>query len=110
MDRGRDGVGSEDGVGKFEEGIGSAVEAFVERVAEGVESIVGFHNVLIMHSPKNRRILYLPAQLKRKLIFRHIMEIAKFIGASFTRSILTQIFLHRTGAPRNQRISVVLFH
>ena len=27
---GRDGIGGEDGVGEFEEGVGPAVEAFVE--------------------------------------------------------------------------------
>lgn len=67
MHRRRDGVGGEDGVGEFEEGVGSAVEALVERVAEGVKSVVGFHNAPIMHSPTAFRILYMPAQLKRKL-------------------------------------------
>ena len=42
----------EDGVGQFEEGVASAVEAFVERVAEAVESIGRFHNAPIMHSPR----------------------------------------------------------
>ncbi len=32
-------VRGEDGVGELEEGVGPAVEAFVERAAEGVESI-----------------------------------------------------------------------
>ncbi len=65
---GRDGgLRGEDGVGEFEEGVGSAVEAFVERAAEGSESIGRFHDVPIMHSPKDCCILPLPARLKRKL-------------------------------------------
>jgi hypothetical protein len=69
VDGGRDGgVGVEDGVGEFEEGVGSALETFVERAAEAVESVVvGFHDVPIMHSPRAPRILYLPMELKRKL-------------------------------------------
>jgi hypothetical protein len=31
VDGGRDGVGGEDSVGEFEEGVGPGVEAFVER-------------------------------------------------------------------------------
>ena len=67
VDGGRDGVGGEDGVGEFEEGVGSALETFVERAAEAVESVVGFHDAPIMHSPRVPRILYLPMELKRKL-------------------------------------------
>jgi hypothetical protein len=48
MDGRRNSVRGEDGVGEFEEGVGPAVEAFVERVAEGVESVVGFHDAFIM--------------------------------------------------------------
>ena len=46
------GVRTEDGVGELEEGVASAVGAFVERVAEAVESIGRFHNAPIMHSPR----------------------------------------------------------
>ena len=67
MDGGRDGgVGVEDGVGEFEEGVGCALETFVERAAEAVESVVGFHDAPIVHSPRAPRILYLPMELKRK--------------------------------------------
>ena len=61
------GVRTEDGVGQFEEGVGPAMEAFVERAAETVESIGTFHDAPIMHSPTTLRILYLPVELKRKL-------------------------------------------
>jgi len=65
---GRDGgLRGEDGVGEFEEGVGSAVEAFVERAAEGLESIGRSHDAPIMHSPTTFRTPYLPAGLKRKL-------------------------------------------
>jgi hypothetical protein len=50
-------VCGEDGVCELEEGISSAVEAFVERAAEGVKSIERFHDVPIMHSPRVFRIL-----------------------------------------------------
>ena len=63
----RDGVGSEDGVGEFEESVAPAVEAFVERVAEAVESIARFHDAPIVHSPTASRTPYLPVELKRKL-------------------------------------------
>jgi len=43
------------------------VEALVERAAEGAKSIGRFHDVPIMHSPKDCCILPLPAGLKRKL-------------------------------------------
>ncbi|MCA1738444.1 MAG: hypothetical protein LC740_06340, partial [Actinobacteria bacterium] len=43
------------------------VEAFVERVAEGVKSVRGFHDVPIMLSPTPFRIPNLSAELKRKL-------------------------------------------
>ena len=46
------GVRPEDGVGELEEGVASAVGAFVERVVEAVESIGRFHNAPIMHSPR----------------------------------------------------------
>jgi hypothetical protein len=64
---GMDGFGGEDGIGEFEEGIGSAVKTFVERAAEAVENVVRFHDALIMHSRMVCRLLYLPAWLKRKL-------------------------------------------
>ena len=60
-------IGGEDGVGEFEEGVAPAVEAFVERAAETVESIGRFHDATIMHSPTTFRIAYPPAGLKRKL-------------------------------------------
>ena len=64
----RDGaIGGEDGVGKFEESVAPAVEAFVERVAEGVEVIGRFHDVPIMHSLTAVRTPYLLVGLKRKL-------------------------------------------
>jgi hypothetical protein len=64
---GRYGVGGEDGIGEFEEGIGSAVKTLVERAAEAVESVVRFHDALIMHSPPACRLIYQPMELKRKL-------------------------------------------
>ena len=68
MDGRGDGVRGEESVGEFEEGgVGSWVEAFVERAAEGAKSVVGFHDAFIMHSSKDRRILFLPMELKRKL-------------------------------------------
>ena len=54
---GGDRARGEDGVGEFEEGVAPAVQTFVERAAEGVESVRGFHDVLIMHSPTALRIL-----------------------------------------------------
>jgi hypothetical protein len=60
VDGRRDGgaVRGEDGVGELEEGVGSATEAFVERAAEGLESVVvRFHDGNIMHSPGVFRIL-----------------------------------------------------
>jgi hypothetical protein len=54
-------VRAEDGVGKLEEGVGPGVEAFVERAAEGLESIGRrFHDVPIMHLPRAFRILRRP--------------------------------------------------
>jgi hypothetical protein len=50
-------VSAEDGVGKLEEGVAPAVEAFVERAAEGAKSIGRFHGVPIMHPPRAFRIL-----------------------------------------------------
>jgi hypothetical protein len=47
----------EDGVGEFEEGVAPGGQTFVERAAEGVESVGGIHNVLIMHSPIALRML-----------------------------------------------------
>ena len=70
VDGGRYGVGGEEGVGEFEEGVGPTVEALVERVAEGakgVKSVVRFHDALIMHSLTAYRILQPPTGLKRKL-------------------------------------------
>src|SRR5215218_4097457 len=60
-------VCGKDGVGELEEGISPAVEAFVERAAEGAKSIVRFHDGRIMHLPTASRTSYLPAELKRKL-------------------------------------------
>jgi hypothetical protein len=51
------GLRGEDGVGEFEEGVGSAVEASVERAAEGTKSIGRFHGVPIMHPQRAFRIL-----------------------------------------------------
>ena len=48
----------QDGVGELEEGVASAVEAAVERVAEGVESIVRFHDASIMRSPTTFHTLH----------------------------------------------------
>ena len=54
----RDGtVCGEDGVGELEESVCPAVEAFVERAAEGAKSIGRFHGVPIMHLPRAFRIL-----------------------------------------------------
>jgi hypothetical protein len=50
-------IGGEDGVGEFEEGVGPAVEAFVEGAAEGAKSIGRFHGMPIMHPPRDFRIL-----------------------------------------------------
>ena len=60
-------VCGEDGVGEFEEGVAPTVEAFVERAAEAVESIVRFHDVSIMRSPTALRIPCPTLELKRKL-------------------------------------------
>jgi hypothetical protein len=50
-------VRTEDGVGELKEGVSPAVEAFVERAAEGLESIGRFHGAPIMHPPRAFRIL-----------------------------------------------------
>ena len=51
-------VGGEDGVSELEEGVSPAVEAFVERAAEGEKSIGGrFHDAHIMRLPRALRIL-----------------------------------------------------
>jgi hypothetical protein len=51
-------VSGQDGVGELEEGVFPAVEAFVERAAEGAKSIGRrFHGVPIMHPPRVFRIL-----------------------------------------------------
>src|SRR5215210_3704112 len=63
----RGGIRGEEGVGELEEGVGPAVEASVERAAEGAESIRRFHDVPIMHSPSASRTPYPAPQLKRKL-------------------------------------------
>jgi hypothetical protein len=52
------GVRGEDGVGELEEGVSPAVEALVERAAEGAKSIGRFHNAPIMRSPRAFRILW----------------------------------------------------
>ena len=44
----RYGFCAEESVSEFEEGVGSAVETAVERVAAGVESIVRFHDASMM--------------------------------------------------------------
>jgi hypothetical protein len=70
VDRRRYGLGGEEGVGEFEEGVGPAVETLVERVAErakGVKSVESFHDATIMHSPAASRTFRPPARLKRKL-------------------------------------------
>jgi hypothetical protein len=61
------GVRTEDGVGELEESVAPGVEAFVERVAEAMESIGRFHDGHIMPSPRALRTPYLPVELKRKL-------------------------------------------
>ncbi len=63
----REEVRSEDGVDEFEESITLAVETFVERVAEAVESVGRFHDAPLMHLPTDSRTPYPPVQLKRKL-------------------------------------------
>src|SRR5215212_9152084 len=50
-------VRGEDGIGKLEEGVSPAVEAFVERGAEGAKSIGRFYGGPIMHPPRAFRIL-----------------------------------------------------
>jgi len=60
-------VSGEEGVGEFEESVGPAMEAFIERAAEAVETVVGFHDASIMPSPNASRILYMPTELKHKL-------------------------------------------
>jgi hypothetical protein len=45
-------VRGEDGAGELEEGVGPAMEAFVERATEGTKSIGMFHGVPIMHPPE----------------------------------------------------------
>lgn len=45
---GTDGFGGEDVIGEFEEGVGSGVKTPVERAAEAGESVVRFHDALIM--------------------------------------------------------------
>lgn len=57
----------EDGIGEFKEGVAPAVETFVERAAESLESIGRFHDEHIMHPPRAFRTPYLPVELKRKL-------------------------------------------
>lgn len=41
------------------------MDAFVERMAEAAKSVMGSHDA-IMHSLKNRRILFSPMELKCK--------------------------------------------
>ena len=67
MGRRRGGIRGEDGIGELEKSVGSPVDTVVERVAEGVESVRGFHNVPIMHFSDTFRIRQLSAWLKRKL-------------------------------------------
>ena len=54
------GVCIEDGIDQFEEGVASAVETFVQRAVETVESIGRFHDAPIMHWPTALRTPYLP--------------------------------------------------
>ena len=70
VNRRRDGVRGEKGVCELKESIGPTVEAFVERVAEAVESIGRFHDALIMHSPRAFRTPYQSMELKRKLSYQ----------------------------------------
>jgi hypothetical protein len=58
--RGGGTVCGEDGVRELEEGVFPAVEAFVERAAEGLESIGRFHGAPIMRSPRAYRIFWRP--------------------------------------------------
>jgi hypothetical protein len=44
-------IRGEESISELEEGVFSAVEAFVERAAEGTKSIGRFHGVAIMHPP-----------------------------------------------------------
>ncbi len=63
-------IGGEESIGEFEESIGPTMEAFVEGLTKGgqsMESVGGLHNVPIMHSSRACRISSLPAGLKRKL-------------------------------------------
>ena len=55
--RGGGAVCGEDGVCELKEGLSPAVEAFVERAAEGAKSIGRFHDAPIMRSPRAIRIL-----------------------------------------------------
>jgi hypothetical protein len=50
-------IRGQDGIGKLEEGISPAAEAFVERAAEGAKSIGRFYGVPIMHPPRDFRVL-----------------------------------------------------
>ncbi len=45
------------GLQPLKEGVSPAVEAFVERAAEGAKSIGRFHDAPIMHPPRAFRIL-----------------------------------------------------
>jgi hypothetical protein len=61
VDRRREsGVRSQDGVGELEESVAPAVEAFLERAVEAVQSVGRFHDEHIMHPPTILRTPYLP--------------------------------------------------
>jgi hypothetical protein len=82
---GMDGVCGEDGIGEFEEGIGSAVKTLVERAAEAEESVVvRVHDALIMHPPTACRLLYQSMELKRKLRARANRRVADVSTANET--------------------------
>jgi hypothetical protein len=49
-------VCGEDGVGELEESVSPAVEAFVERAAEDLQSIWRLHGAPIMRSPRAFRV------------------------------------------------------
>jgi hypothetical protein len=79
----RDGrVRTEDGVGQFEEGVAPGVEALVERAAEALESIGRFHDAPIMHPPPAFRTPYLPAGLKRKLMYAERLSVRRVMSSS----------------------------
>src|SRR5215217_6792228 len=104
-------VRAEDGLCEFEKSVAPAVEAFVERAAEVVESIGRFHDAPIMHPPTATRTPYLSAELKRKLR-RGLLRL--FGGSSFWSSLLALAGFFQQldishGSPRDERTSGVFF-